>query len=303
MSPQSESALKRIEQKLRIKRRPPSAKQVWADLERRNCKAILLDTQHGYFWTKPGDSAIGFSLFANGEFDYADFTRLEAAITSGLISLPENAIFMDVGANIGTHTIYAMKSGLFAGAVCFEPDPENFRFLRMNVEENGYADKCHLFNTALGAEAGTAELELAADNFGDHRIRAQSASANITNQYGEEQRKTVSVPIQTLDAALSEINVNPAKCFLHMDVQGFEPYILQGASEFLKTSENIFTEFWPYGMERTGGSEIFLAKASKKFSQFVDFGAGETHTRPISELDSLFSTYAEGIGTTLLLIK
>jgi FkbM family methyltransferase len=297
------NALKRLEQKLRPGRKPPSAKQVWASLAQYKCKALLVDTPHGAFWTKPGDSAIGFSLFANGEFDYADFSRLQTAISSGVVVLPDDAVFLDVGANIGTHTIYAMNSGLFAKAVCFEPDPENFRFLSMNIEENGYGDRCHLLNMALGGEAGTAELELAADNFGDHRIRASAQIADVADQYGENKRKTVAVRMDTLDASLAELGINPAKCFLHMDVQGFEPYVLEGARGFLASSRTIFTEFWPYGMRRTGGTGKFREEVETQFTHFIDFGAGETGTRPISALPDLFAKYAEGIGTTLLLTK
>ncbi|MDO8288333.1 MAG: FkbM family methyltransferase [Parvibaculum sp.] len=293
--------LKRVLKKLR--RRTPSAKVIWAQLAQSNCKAVMLDTPHGFFWTKPGDSAIGFSLFANGEFDYADFSRLQAAISSGTLKLPQDAIFLDVGANIGTHTIYAMNSGLFAQAVCFEPDPENFRFLSLNIKENGYGEKCHLLNMALGGAAGTAELELAADNFGDHRIRQSGQGTGVENRYDEEKRKTVSVRMETLDSALAELGIDPAKCFLHMDVQGFEPYVLQGAPKFLASCKTIFTEFWPYGMARTGGIESFRAQAEAQFTHFIDFGAGETNAHAISGLGDLFKTYAEGIGTTLLLTK
>ncbi|MES1991681.1 MAG: FkbM family methyltransferase, partial [Pseudomonadota bacterium] len=232
--------LKQVKEKLR--RRTPSAKVIWAQLAQHNCKAVMLDTPHGIFWTKPGDNAIGFSLFTNGEFDYADFSRLQAAISSGTLKLPQDAIFLDVGANIGTHTIYAMNSGLFSQAVCFEPDPENFKLLCLNIKENGYGDKCHLLNIALGAASGTAELELAADNFGDHRIRQNGQNATVENLYNEEERKTVSVRMETLDAALAELGIDPTRCFLHMDVQGFEPYVLQGATKFLASCKTVFTE-------------------------------------------------------------
>jgi len=293
---------KRLVKSLRP-RRIPSAKQVWAALAQSRCKAVMIETPHGAFWTKPGDSAIGFSLFVNGEFDYADFSRLKTAMSSGTLKLPNDAVFLDVGANIGTHTIYAMNSGLFARAVCFEPDPENFKFLSLNIRENGYGDKCDLMNMALGGEAGTAELELADDNFGDHRIRQSGGSTGIGNQYGEEKRKTVAVRMDTLDAALAELGITPAQCFLHMDVQGFEPFVLQGAKNFLASCDTIFSEFWPYGMARTGGAESYRKQAEAHFTHFIDFGAGETNTRPISELGTLFETYAQGIGTTLLLTK
>ena len=173
----------------------------------------------------------------------------------------------------------------------------------MNIAENGYADRCHLFNVALGNEEGTAELELAADNFGDHRIRHKAHRRSIDNRYEEQNRKTVSVPMDTLDGALEKIGVAADTCFLHMDVQGFEPYVLQGATKFLASCQTIFTEFWPYGMARTGGTESFRLQTESVFPYFIDFGAGETQAQPISKLRDAFELYAEGIGTTLLMTK
>ncbi|MES1991060.1 MAG: hypothetical protein V4441_08930, partial [Pseudomonadota bacterium] len=63
------------------------------------------------------------------------------------------------------------------------------------------------------------------------------------------------------------------------------------------------SEFWPYGMTRTGGVESFRAQAEAHFTHFIDFGAGETKKRPINTLGALFGTYVKGIGTTLLLTK
>lgn len=297
------SSFKSIERKVRSWRRPPSKKSVWTFLAQNNYKGLLVDTPHGKFWVRPGDSAIGYALFTNGEFDFIDFSRLKNAISNGTINLPKDAIFLDVGANIGTHTIYALNSGLFSQAISFEPDPGNFQLLEMNIKANGLGDKCHLLNIALGADAGTAELELAEDNFGDHRIRRDESATSTDARYAEGNRETTSVRMETLDQTLSDLGVDPSRCFLHMDVQGFEPYVLQGAQNFLASCETIFTEFWPYGLSRSGGTDDFRALAEKHFSYFIDFGAGETHTRPINTLKDLFDRYAEGIGTTLLLTK
>lgn len=191
---------------------------VWEYLARTNCKAVLLDTPHGRFWTTPDDKAIGFFLFIKREFDFLEFARLTQAVTAGLIKLPTDAVFLDVGANIGTHTIYALNSGLFSRAVCIEPDPSNFRLLERNVAENGYAHRCCLRNIALGEALGDAVLELSRDNPGDHRIRRTGLSSE-PDLYNETARATVTVKVSTLDNTLSELGVDPSACFLHVDVQ------------------------------------------------------------------------------------
>lgn len=251
----------------------------------------------------PGDAVIGFWLFSKGQFDFAEFSRLLEAVTTGRTApLPKNAVFLDVGANIGTHTIYALNSGLFSRAVCFEPDASNFRLLSMNIAENGYADRCDLLNVALGDKAGDATLELSSMNSGDHRIRIANACAP-RGRYNEDDRPTVPIKVQTLDGVLSDLNIDPASCFLHMDVQGFESHVLGGSKRFLATCRAAFTEFWPYGMDRTGGAQPFRDLASSHFTHFIDIGAGDGDRRPISSLDALFATHRSGFGTTILLLK
>jgi FkbM family methyltransferase len=57
------------------------------------------------------------------------------------------SIMLDVGANIGNHTIYAAK---FLGArriICIEPNPEAIMILRINVDLNQLheqGDMCYL---------------------------------------------------------------------------------------------------------------------------------------------------------------
>lgn len=281
---------------------PVPSRLIWAHLARANCKQVLLQTPHGPFWTHPADAVIGYSLFAKGNFDHADFARLTQAITDRIIQLPDDAVFIDAGANIGTHTIYALNSGLFSRAVCFEPDTSNFRFLQMNVAENGYADRCDLLNVALGERSGEAVLELSQVNPGDHRIRIDGRPA-AGDQYGEAARQTIRVKMRTLDEALSDLGIDPASCFLHLDVQGFEPHVLQGAGRFLASCPAIFTEFWPYGMKRAGGYQRFRELASSQFECFIDIGADSAHRHPIDTLDRLFAKHQKGFGTTILLLK
>src|SRR4029453_8396239 len=51
--------------------------------------------------------------------------------------LTPDAVFVDIGAHIGTHMIYALRTGRFARVIAFEPEPRNAALLAKNLEANG----------------------------------------------------------------------------------------------------------------------------------------------------------------------
>lgn len=255
-------------------RRGASPVKVWRALYPL-CEAVLVNTDHGRFLCSPHDNVIGRSIFMTGQFDYDAFKALLDLISP---RLPSSAIFVDVGANIGTHTIYALLSGKFERAICFEPEPNNFRLLQMNIAANDLTDRCDVRNVALGARSGTVRMSLSTDNHGDHRI---SVSGKII------------VPVTTLDEALFDIDSK--QCFLHMDVQGYEASVLEGAPKLLSESDTLYTEFWPDELESNGSLQTFLSLIAP-FTSIIDM----TQEKPI-DLKKAIELYRGGVGTNLLL--
>jgi FkbM family methyltransferase len=84
--------------------------------------------------------------------------------------LDANTLFVDIGAHIGTHTIYALRTGRFGRAVAFEPEPRNARLLAMNIAENGLSQAVTVVRKAAGAAKGEAMLHLHPRNTGAHAI-------------------------------------------------------------------------------------------------------------------------------------
>ena len=80
---------------------------------------------------RPGEN-IGDNLLFKGEWQREEIKRVLSFATRSN-SFPRAAVFVDVGANNGTHTVYAMRSGRFVRALSIEPEPENFRLLRLNL--------------------------------------------------------------------------------------------------------------------------------------------------------------------------
>ena len=140
--------------------------------------------------------------------------------------------FVDVGANIG-------ELGLVLGEdpgisyVGFEPDPAAFSALTKNVP------KGVLVNKAVSDHEGDAVLYLATTT-ADSSLYLPSVP--VVHQ--------MSIPVTTLDAALSEAGVLEIDV-LKVEAEGGEPEVLRGASETLRRTSVCVVDAGP---ERNGKS-------------------------------------------------
>ena len=194
--------------------------------------------------------SLGLSIFGLYEEFETGFLRTK---------IKPGDVVVDVGANIGYYTtIFSRLAGENGKVFAFEPDPENFRILKSNMELNGCKNAV-LEQKALSDKSGRIKLYLNEDNRGDHRIYDSWDS-----------RDFVEIEAIKLDDALrgesSGIN------FLKMDVQGAEVLVLRGAEEVLKKSADlsIVSEFWPYAIEKAGcdPAEFFQILDDNNFEIF-----------------------------------
>ncbi|MFH0884885.1 MAG: FkbM family methyltransferase [Candidatus Micrarchaeota archaeon] len=65
----------------------------------------------------------------------------------------ENDIILDIGAHIGTFTAFASKAAKNGQVYSFEPDEDNFRLLKENIELNDIRNACAI-NAAVSTENG-----------------------------------------------------------------------------------------------------------------------------------------------------
>ena len=184
----------------------------------------------------------------------------------------QRGLVVDIGANIGMTTTALLTHGWYGKAVCFEPSPENLRLLRINIAQNALDERVTIVGSALSSAPGEATMELSDFNAGDNRMRAADAAAGASGGfYREDQRRTITVPVDTLDRALRTARVDPHDVSLvWMDIQGFEAQCLAGARETLAAGMPVIMEFWPYGLSRAGTSrEDFMRIARACFSRAI----------------------------------
>ena len=159
-------------------------------------------TRNGVLTFNSKDKTTGRILHVdrNHEFDdmchYTNMLRRE-----GFLSKDTEGVVLDVGGYIGMSSTGFLLEDIFEKAVAFEPSPENFRLLKINIENNNLQQRMLAHNIALSDSEGVLEFELSEKNYGDNRVRK---AGNVeTGFFGEQDRQVIKVPARTLDS-LSE---------------------------------------------------------------------------------------------------
>lgn len=217
----------------------------------------LVQTADGPMHIFAADSVIGASLKTSGAFQTSKIDEVLGFLMQRFRFQPE--LFVDIGANIGTHIVHALKACGFTSGLAFEPDPYNHALLIKNIAENGLSDKARAFKLALSTSSGAATFELCGSNFGDHRVRVANVQTDVS--FGEDQRRVISVLKDSGDDFLEENGLSlSAKTLMWVDTQGHEGHVFAGLNKHLTASKKpiIVCEFWPYGLERAIGKEMFF---------------------------------------------
>ena len=134
--------------------------------------------------------------------------------------IDEDGVFVDVGANIGNHTIYlAAITGCRVKA--FEPNQELVQVMESSISANKLENLVQVYTVGIGSEPGWASFEKEIHgNTGAQKLEARD------RQSGE-------IEIQTLDSIIGNEKIDIIK----IDVEGMELDVIRGAKEVLKNSE------------------------------------------------------------------
>ena len=286
-----------------LKTKIPFLRGIIFDFYKEVTEIVFYSNSHGEkFALFSNDNIISKEIFINEEFDLNKFTKILNFLNK------KNKIknLYDIGANIGSICIPAVKRNLVEAAYAIEPVSKNFKLLKINIILNNLEDKIKSFNYALGSvDDQNLEMELAHDNSGDHRIRLKQLASNL---YDEKRRVIEKVKSKKFDTLFQ--NLNSQTDLVWIDTQGFEPAILSGAQNLINSKTPIVLEFWPYGLKRNNLWEQ-MRVILEKFSYFADLTEKEIYLKKINKenLDELFSDWEEekknkhALFTDLLLIK
>ncbi len=139
--------------------------------------------------------------------------------------LRQTPVVLDVGANVGQYAERLRDLGYEGRIVSFEPGSKAFHLLTSRAQADV---SWEARNVALGAECGTATLQVSANSVSSSLLgvapeHLAAAPASTVIAFEE-------VRLSTLD---TEVNNLPGPYWLKLDVQGFELSVLKGGESAL----------------------------------------------------------------------
>jgi len=185
---------------------------------------VYCQLPEGNFFVDPSDRVIGSSLMWQGRWQWDEIDEA-VRILKGIERLKDDSVFVDVGANIGTQTVHALRAGPFSRAVAFEPEKRNAKLLNMNLAANDMTARTTVFAKAAGATDGEARLFLHPRNKGAHALDSQPSPDTV---------KSVVVPVTRLDTTLRALNLQAEEIgLIWIDVEGAEAETVRGLGDLV----------------------------------------------------------------------
>lgn len=175
--------------------------------------------------------------------------------------LKPGATFIDVGGNVGLHTLFAGSIVGPSGKVfVFEPLPQMFKTLKLNIDVNGMG----AFVTPYQLAISDVEEIKSFSNFRSHAAMSgftvPQARLDEFNEAEAPSVEIIQVQTTTLDTKFKGQYVDALK----IDVEGYEALVIRGAHNLIKDNQNIklIVEWDPALVKRTIGSDAMMETIS-----------------------------------------
>lgn len=247
---------------------------------------VTVQTFNGLLTFESRQWLIGKYLYVRREHEKSEIEAVLSILESeGYRTAIASGTLINVGANIGMTVIALMQAGVAQAAVAIEPAPGNYRLLVHNIEQNGLAGKVQTVQAAISSSNGVLDLELSEDNSGDHRVR----KTQEPGFYNEQHRRVVKAEAYTLDGIAEKMPFQAGLIWL--DVQGHEGHVLRGTGNVLSGGAPVVSEFWPYGISRSGQTFAEFRSILEDLFEFFYVAEAVPARRPISDLDDLAREY------------
>lgn len=194
----------------------------------------IVRSKFGYLCVPHRERWLAAVLIEEGDVEPGTREVIERLLDSG-------ATFVDVGANLGIHTIAAARRvGATGRVVAIEPTPSLHRYLRESLELNGVTRIVQVEPKAVVAQPGEVTLHC-----------AENSGLNSIFPLADASSTSVVVPATTLDAILAaESRVDLIK----LDVEGAELEAMAGAAKTMASHPHLalVVEYGPSHLRRTG---------------------------------------------------
>jgi FkbM family methyltransferase len=188
----------------------------------------------------------------------------EAATVVALVDiLKAGDTFVDVGAHVGFFSLIAAALvGPEGRVVAFEPDEANRTSLQQNVSINGFQHVACI-SAAVGERDGEVTFFENIDNDGGHAL--WDPAVHPFNEQCRTQRRSRTLPMTTLDSALSGLGLSSIKA-IKIVTEGAELRVIQGATGVLTSAgvRLLVCANNEFGLNQLGTSHEELVRAIEK---------------------------------------
>ena len=142
--------------------------------------------------------------------------------------IKKNAVILDIGANIGNHSVYWAVRSNAKKIYSFEPVEDFFKILKKNVEINQLKDKVKIFNIGLSNQ----KINGSISHYDPTNIGGTSIKQDLNGNLMLDKLDNITFKDNTID-------------FIKIDVEEHELEVLQGAREtLLKYRPVVFVEIF-----------------------------------------------------------
>ncbi|MEJ0038790.1 MAG: FkbM family methyltransferase [Gammaproteobacteria bacterium] len=251
----------------------------WLAVGHLGVEEVVLPFEGMRLIARTGDHFVGCRVYMDGHFGRNEFQKALALAREAGFFGGTPPVFVDVGANIGTHTLYALGSGLFSRVLSVEPSAENYAHLCRNLAINGFPTT-DAVRAAFSSTAGVGELALSGLNFGDHRVVRGEGDRDAARPV--EQIELVDLPRLSQRAQLGP----DTRFMFWIDTQGHEYEVLSGVPP-AQLSQSVFAiEYWPQLLQRNGTLDALHALVTQTADRIIVLQDGR-RLRSTADLDAL----------------
>ena len=173
----------------------------------------LVTTPHGVYLANINDQYVGRSLHKYGEFSELEIELFDQLVKPG-------AVVMDVGANLGAHTVrFSQLAGESGRVIAFEPQRIVYQTLCANVALNSLLN-VDCYQTGVGER--------------EESMKVVDVDPRVSNNFGGLSLNLPGpgemVPVLRLDG----FSGLPRLDLLKIDVEGMEGAVLRGAEKIVE---------------------------------------------------------------------
>ncbi len=163
-------------------------------------------------------SIIGQQLFIAGGFEDG-----EAEFLGERLRQFPAPVLLDIGANIGLHSLRVARALPSVRIAAFEPGRETFAMLDRNVARNGLRGQIQVYPLAVAEQPGRAQFHFCSDD----------AYSSLVPDGRREVRQTYEVEVTSVDEWFPRSGLERVH-FIKLDVEGGEPAVIAGARRTLR---------------------------------------------------------------------